>query len=133
MFSACRMGDISSVLVPRHSFVRIPRYEEKKTNDQCFKYQTCVCGQHNRLNNCKPILCTRRESCFLGQNPVVKGNKMEYQNTTILEQFWKNIERGKNYTFNPRRHDYSHSWLGTDISIKSGRVKSSFMRLVQNH
>ena len=71
------MGDISSVLVPRHSFVRIPRYEERKTNDQCFKYQTCVCGQHNRLNNCKPIICTRRESCFLGQNPVVKGNKME--------------------------------------------------------
>lgn len=72
-FTACRMGDISVVLVPRHSRVRIPLYLEGKTNDQCFEHQVCVCGQQNHLENCKTIPCFRRESCVLGQTAIIKG------------------------------------------------------------
>ena len=53
--------------------------------------------------------------------------KLKTKHTTLLEQFQnqikKNVERGKIDTPNTHTHESSLSWLGTDTSIKSGRVK----------
>ncbi|CAG2242908.1 RECK [Mytilus edulis] len=76
---ACRMGDISSVLVPRHSYVRIPLYAEGQANVRCFEHQVCVCGQQNFLHRCKTIPCFRRESCVLGQTSVIKEHGSQFK------------------------------------------------------
>lgn len=52
-------------------------------------------------------------------------NKMKNKkkNTTLMEQFQNQIERGNIYISNTQIHDRTHSWLGTGISIKSGGIE----------
>ena len=52
---------------------------------------------------------------------------MKYNNYhtagTITKSNFKIVERGKFDIPNTQIHDRSHSWLGTDTSIKSGGAK----------
>ncbi|KAL5006474.1 hypothetical protein ScPMuIL_015280 [Solemya velum] len=61
--SACPMGEVSTVLVPRKSYVRIP--VSKKGNADCEKHKVCQCGAGNVIQHCSPMPCLKASSCTL--------------------------------------------------------------------
>ena len=63
------MGEVSTYLVPRGSFVQVP-VASGHLNCQ----RVCRCGHHNVLEHCVNIEpCTRRDSCLQGRGQVIRG------------------------------------------------------------
>ncbi|GFX27529.1 reversion-inducing cysteine-rich protein with Kazal motifs [Trichonephila clavipes] len=55
----CRMGDVSQLIVPRNSFVRVP---SKTRGPQC--HMVCYCNQDNEIEDCMTPSCIMTDPCW---------------------------------------------------------------------
>ncbi|KAK3093529.1 hypothetical protein FSP39_016828 [Pinctada imbricata] len=69
---ACSMGVMETMLVPRHSYIKIPVYQQLAPSSSnsdpsvpCIPHRVCKCGKHGDLGNCKEMPCSRRNKCTL--------------------------------------------------------------------
>ncbi|CAG5122995.1 unnamed protein product, partial [Candidula unifasciata] len=67
----CPLGQVSKVLVPRGTDVRLINLNETPEEEDC--YLACHCGSRGLIENCKPLTCLKRDSCFLSH-----GNTKEH-------------------------------------------------------
>jgi hypothetical protein len=72
------LGEVSSVLVPRGTYVRIPDTIRSTEAQDCF--MGCHCDSSSKIEHCRALECLHRKACMLGS-----GNKQgTYQETCKL-------------------------------------------------
>lgn len=75
---ACMLGEVSSVVVPRGAYIRIPDTARSSESEDCFL--GCRCDSSSKLEQCRPMECLQRRQCMLGT-----GNKQEHGSTFLLD------------------------------------------------
>ncbi|ESP00166.1 hypothetical protein LOTGIDRAFT_141239 [Lottia gigantea] len=61
----CMLGQMSTFLVPRGVYVRIPdKVHGTQPNEQCYK--ACHCSHRNKIENCKQLPCFTDKHCVIG-------------------------------------------------------------------
>ncbi|BFY97048.1 hypothetical protein BsWGS_00088 [Bradybaena similaris] len=63
---ACPLGQVSKVLVPKGSSVRLANLNEASSEKDC--HVTCHCSSRGHIENCKHLICLRRDICVLGHD-----------------------------------------------------------------
>ncbi|XP_050418705.1 reversion-inducing cysteine-rich protein with Kazal motifs, partial [Patella vulgata] len=63
--AGCVLGQVSTFLVPRGAYVRIPEKQTgSQSKKQCFK--ACHCSHRNKIENCKQLPCFDDKQCVIG-------------------------------------------------------------------
>lgn len=88
------MGEVSTVLVPKKSYVRIP--VSKKGNSNCEKHKVCQCGNDGVIEHCSPMPCLKASNCSLMGPDHIKG-QLEFIFALYILPFlvyWSNLPWG---------------------------------------
>ncbi|XP_012935696.1 reversion-inducing cysteine-rich protein with Kazal motifs [Aplysia californica] len=88
---ACPLGQVSQVLVPKGTAVRLANPDSQPSSqEEC--HLACQCSSRGKIENCKSLTCLRRDSCLLGHENrkehgdhfLVDGNPCVCQSGKLL-------------------------------------------------
>jgi reversion-inducing cysteine-rich kazal motif protein len=68
----CRVGDMSAVVVPTDSYVRLPA----PGHENC--HHVCRCGHHRLLQRCSDFGCLSRDDCILSAGRIQCTYNLRY-------------------------------------------------------
>ncbi|XP_045167377.2 reversion-inducing cysteine-rich protein with Kazal motifs-like [Mercenaria mercenaria] len=71
---ACKMGQVSRVMVPYNKDVVLPVDKNAEENsNSCRRYKVCHCSHTGHLGNCHDIPCVRNNHCVLDTGVIDSG------------------------------------------------------------